>query len=60
MVCSPHLGASTAEAQVVVAEMIATQISDAFLLGVENHVVNSDDAFPKPAKAFFASGPTVK
>lgn len=36
VVCTPHLGASTDEAQVVVAKMIADQISDGFLKNTDN------------------------
>lgn len=60
VVCTPHLGASTHEAQDVVAEMIATQISDGLLEGVDNHVVNSKDSLPKPTRMEFSSGPTIK
>lgn len=60
VICTPHLGASTEEAQTVVAEMIAHQISDALLLKVENHVVNSDGNLRKPNRIEFGSGPTKK
>ena len=42
VVCTPHLGAVTAEAQTKVAEQIATQMADAFESGTYAGVVNSD------------------
>ena len=39
-ILTPHLGASTAEASIVVAEMAANQVADVLQNGVEIHVVN--------------------
>ena len=39
-ILTPHLGASTAEASIVVAEMAANQVADILLNGTEIHVVN--------------------
>ena len=39
-ILTPHLGASTAEASIVVAEMAANQVADVLQNGVELHVVN--------------------
>jgi D-3-phosphoglycerate dehydrogenase len=40
VICTPHLGASTAEAQVNVAQQIAEQIADFLLTGAIRHAVN--------------------
>lgn len=60
VVCTPHLGASTSEAQVVVAEMIANQISNGLLKDLDEHVVNEDNTLLKPNCTHFSSGPTKK
>jgi D-3-phosphoglycerate dehydrogenase len=39
-ILTPHLGASTAEASIVVAEMAANQVADVLQNGTEIHVVN--------------------
>ncbi|HIL20187.1 MAG TPA: hydroxyacid dehydrogenase, partial [Candidatus Thioglobus sp.] len=39
-ILTPHLGASTAEASIVVAEMAANQVADVLQNNVEIHVVN--------------------
>ena len=39
-ILTPHVGASTAEASIVVAEMAANQVADVLQNGTEIHVVN--------------------
>jgi len=39
-ILTPHIGASTAEASIVVAEMAANQVANLLLEGTELHVVN--------------------
>ena len=42
IICTPHIAASTKDAQVTVAKQAAEQIADYLLNGVRKHAVNGD------------------
>ena len=56
VVCTPHLGASTTEAQENVALQVAEQMADYLLTGAVQNALNMPSVTAEEAAAHFAAG----